>query len=478
MAISLQQALRRWDLDRYRPLVWITLLLLAVSAVRIIYETRNYYFFSDDFLNFIVTTELRLGRPLLLHDWIGELIPFYGVIHWFYLKLFGVVFWPFRVMLVLSQWSVILLTARFGQLRGVHPAVLVPALAILTLSPIYGTPYQWYSAALQVLGEGLAGLAAIYVFAVPGKLSPRRFLAGSLLYMTGMFLFPKGLFVAGLLFGVRWFAATSQGLALRQSILRALQDVSLILAMGLSYMAAQVLGHHSSGVPVSGPILTLQYIWVGWNTGFLTGVLGLDHPFPGRVILANLCFAAMVAASIWRNPRTVTLWISFGIYFFVTMAAVAINRAVTFHLESAETPRYFTDILGFCVAYTLVAFAHEAGSGRRALTRMQFGAVAALTAVCGVFWLAADSRVPYLWDRPKRNEIFVQNVKNALRQTNRTTTIADTIVPDWVMPQWIWPLTQYRYFLIIFRHQGRVVAPGKADLQFTDEGNLIPSKGK
>jgi hypothetical protein len=478
MAVSITQTLRRWDLNRFRPLVWITALLMTISATRIIYETRNYYFFSDDFLNFIVTTELHLGRPLLFHDWIGELIPLYGVIHWVYLKLFGVVFWPFRVMLVLFQWSVILLTARFGQRRGLHPAILIPALTILTLSPIYGTPYQWYSAALQVLGEGLAGLAAIYVFAVPGRLTPYRFLAGSLLYMTGMFLFPKGLFVAGLLFGVRWFAAASQGLALRSAILRAMLDISLILAMGIAYMAAQVLGHHSSGVPVAGPALTLHYIWVGWNTGFLTGVLGLDQPFPGRVILANLIFAAIVAASIWRNPRTVTLWVSFGVYFFVTMAAVAINRAMTFGLESAETPRYFTDILGFFVAYTLVAFAHPPGFGRRALTRVQFAAVAALTAACGAFWLAADSRVPYLWDRPKRNEAFVQNVKDAIRQTGPTAKIADTKVPDWVMPQWIWPLTQYRYFLLIFPNHGRVVPAADADFIFTSDGTLQKSKGK
>lgn len=478
MAVSLQKTSRRWDLNRFRPLVWITALLMATSAIRIIYETRNYYFFSDDFLNFIVTTELRLGRPLLFHDWIGELIPLYGVVHWFYLKLFGVVFWPFRVMLVLFQWSVILLTARFGQLRGVHPAVLVPALAILTISPIYGTPYQWYSAAVQVLGEGLAGLAAIYVFAVPGKLSPLRFLAGSLLYLTGMFLFPKGLFVAGLLFGVRWFAATSQGLALRAAILRALLDVSLILAMGIGYMAAQVLGHHSSGVPVAGPILTLQYIWVGWNTGFLTGVLGLDQPFPGRVILANLILAAIIATSIWRNPRTITLWISFAVYFFVTMAAVAINRAVTFHLESAETPRYYTDILGFCVAYILVAFAHAPGFGRPALTRVQLGAIAALTAVCGAYWLAADSRVPYLWDRPKRNEAFVQNVKDAIRQTGPTAKIADTKVPYWVMPQWIWPLTQYRYFLLIFPKHGQVVPAAEAEFTFNNDGILEKNKSR
>jgi hypothetical protein len=377
-------------------------------------------------------------------------------------------------MLVLCQWSIILLTARFGQQRGVHPAVLIPALAILTLSPIYGTPYQWYSAALQVLGEGLAGLAAIYVFAVPGRLSLPRCLAGSLLYMAGMFLFPKGLFLAGLLFGVRWFAATSQGLPVRSAITRALLDVSLILTMGVAYMAAQILGHHSSGVPVAGPILTLHYIWVGWNTGFLTGVLGLDQPFPGRVVLANLIFFAIVAASIWRDPRTATLWISFAVYFIVTMAAVAINRAVTFQLASAETPRYFTDILGFFVAYTLVSFAHEPGFGRRALTYVQLGAVTAVTAACGAFWLSADSRVPYLWDRPKRNETFVQNVKDAIRQTGPAAKIADTKVPYWVMPPWIWPLTQYRYFLLIFPKHGHAVPPAEADFRFTNDGVLEP----
>ncbi|MEJ0046450.1 MAG: hypothetical protein WDN04_10270 [Rhodospirillales bacterium] len=71
-------------------------------------------------------------------------------------------------------------------------------------------------------------------------------------------------------------------------MLRALRDISLIAVIGILYMVADVLGNYRSGVPLSGLVLTLQYIWVGWNTGFLTGVLGLDHPFTGRVVLANV----------------------------------------------------------------------------------------------------------------------------------------------------------------------------------------------
>ena len=476
MAIWPEQALRR--LTQYRPLLWITGFLLAASSIRIIYETRNYYFFSDDFLNFIITRELRLHWALLTRDWIGELIPFYGVVHWIYLKLFGVAFWPFRIMLVLFQWSAILLTARFGKQRGVHLAVLIPALAIIALSPIYGTPYQWYSAAVQVLGEGLAGLCAIYLFAVPGKLSTSRYLAGSLLYMTGMFLFPKGLFVAALLFGVRWFAASGPGVAPRDAILRALKDLSLVMAMGVAYGAVVALGNYRSGVPISGPVLTLHYVWVGWNTGFLTGVLGLDRPFPGRVILANLIVVAIVAASIRRHPRAATLWISFAVYFIVTMAAVAMNRATTFHLESADTPRYYTDILGFFVAYALLSFAAERGAARPALAPWQLAAVTAVAAACCVSWLDASARVPYVWDRPKRNETFVANVKAAIRQSGPAAKIADTKVPDWVMPQWIWPLTQYQYFLLMFPNHGPAVPVEEAEYRFTDEGNLVPANGR
>ncbi|MEJ0046449.1 MAG: hypothetical protein WDN04_10265 [Rhodospirillales bacterium] len=41
-------------------------------------------------------------------------------------------------MLVLFQWAVILLSARFGKKRGVHQAILIPALAIIAVSPIFG----------------------------------------------------------------------------------------------------------------------------------------------------------------------------------------------------------------------------------------------------------------------------------------------------------------------------------------------------
>ncbi len=478
MAVAVPQIVRSWGLDQYRPLLWTTLLLMVVSATRIIYETRNYYFFSDDFLNFIATRQLGLHWELLERNWIGELIPFYGVVHWLYLKLFGVVFWPFRAMLVLFQWAVILLSARFGKKRGVHQAILIPALAIIAVSPIFGTPYQWYSAALQVLGEGLAGLAAIYVFAVPGKLTFSRYLSGSILYTTGLFLFPKGLFLAALLFGVRWFAFTVPGVRPRDAMLRALRDISLIAVIGILYMVADVLGNYRSGVPLSGLVLTLQYIWVGWNTGFLTGVLGLDHPFTGRVVLANVLALGIVAAAVVRNRRTATLWISFAVYFITTIAAIAMNRAMTYHLQSAETPRYYADILCFFVAYLLASFTSDPGSAARRPAPRQFGVIAALTAVCCIFWLDADARVAYVWDRAKRNEAFVQNVKDAIRRTGPTARIADTVVPGWVMPPWIWPLTQYRYFLLIIPKRGQAVPPAEANYRFTDEGKLVPNTAR
>jgi hypothetical protein len=478
MAALLARSMRRWAMDQYRPLLWITALLMAGSAIRIVYETRQYYFFSDDFLNFIVTRELGLHWELLMHGWIGELIPFYGVVHWFYLKLFGVVFWPFRGALVLFQWAVILLTVQFGKQRGVHPLVLIPALAIIALSPIYDTLYQWYSAAVQVLGEGLAGLCAVYVFAVPRRLSAWRSVAGSLLFMTGLFVFPKGLFLAPLLFGVRWFVAGMQGAPPRAAILRALRDVAPVLAIGVIYVIVMSQGDYHSGVPLPGPVLTLQYIWVGWNTGFLAGVLGLDRPFAGRIIFANLIVFAIVAASIRRNPRTAVLWISFAGYFILTIAGIAVNRATTFHLQSAETPRYYADILGFFVAYTLIAFSAEPGAPRAAPPRLALAAVTAVTAACCLFWLSSATRVPNLWERPKRNETFVANVKRAIRETGPSAKIANTNVPPWVMPKWIWPLTEYQYFLLIFPKHGQAVPAAQAQYQFTDEGNLVPVTAK
>ena len=207
-------------------------------------------------------------------------------------------------------------------------------------------------------------------------------------------------------------------------------------------------------------------------------MLGLDHPFVGRVVLANVLVVAIVAAAFRRNRRTATLWISFVAYFIITVAAIAMNRAMTYHVESADTPRYYTDILCFFVAYTLMSFTNDPSSARRKLAPRQFAAMATLTAVCCIFWLDAGARVTYLWDRPKRNEAFVQNVKDAIRRTGPAARIADTIVPGWVMPQWIWPLTQYRYFLLIFPKHGQVVPSADAAYRFTDQGNLVPNNDK
>jgi len=52
-------------------------------------------------------------------------------------------------------------------------------------------------------------------------------------------------------------------------------------------------------------------------------------------------------------------------------------------------------------------------------------------------------------------------------------------VPPWVMPPIWWPHTQFRYFLLLFKHHhGVVVPPAEAQLRFNDDGNLVPVAAK
>ena len=452
-----------------------TALLLALVAVQIIYTTRNYYFFSDDFLNFALEREMGPWPAFFFRDWIGEFIPLFGVFHAVYMRLFGVQFWPFRVSLVLMQWSLILMTAWFGHRRRISPAVVIPAMAILACSPIYGTLFQWYSAALQVLCEGMAGLAAIYVMAYRGRLSRGRFLLGSLLYLAAMFCFPKGLFLAAILFAVRMHAAFCEpGVTLRGAALRALDDVWLVAILGIGYAVNVVLGHHVSGVPHAGLALMLNYLWLGWNHGFVTGILGLDQDFPGHVALANIAVVGLVAATIVRDRRCAILWCGYAVYFLVALATIADNRAATFGLQSATTPRYYADMLNFFVAVTLIACTPLADTAPRLLTGRGIAAIAVLTVACCAFWINASTRIPWVWDRPLRNEVFVQNLKASLAKAAPDAKIADAVVPPWVMPPIWWPHTQYRYFLLLFKHHhGVVVPPGQAQFRFDADGNLV-----
>ena len=77
--------------------------LMLVAAAHIWVVSGRHYFFSDDFLNFIVLREMGPRPGYFLRDFTGEFVPLVRVANLIYFRLFGLHFWPFRLLLQQSS---------------------------------------------------------------------------------------------------------------------------------------------------------------------------------------------------------------------------------------------------------------------------------------------------------------------------------------------------------------------------------------
>ncbi len=447
---------------------------MLASAILVIARTRQYYFFSDDFLNFIIASDMGLSWRYLFRDLFGQFVPLYRLAYLLYWHVFGLRFWPVRVACVLFAWFVICVLARLAWRRNVGVLATWPMLLFLACSPVFVTTWQWWSAALSVLTSAMASLACISLVAqdeAPGL--PRK-LAVATCFLVGLLFYPKGLFTIILLLAVRLFFRAANGRpGIWLMLLGSLRDVWPTLVVIPAYLSIVRAGHYSSGV-VRPDVATLaQFIWAGWNGGFLTATLGLHYGTAG-LAAANLLVFAMVAWSILRAPARVILWGGFGLYFIVSIGVVGWNRAVPFGIGSAETGRYYADILCFFAAMLLIGLGRSAGAPRT-LAWPGLAVVGAVTAMGALLLVDAGGRVPHLWYAgPERPAAFVANMRRALTTAGDGTVIADGAVPAELMPRWMAPLNRYGLFVRLFGWRGEVVAGQGATCAFDQEGHLVP----
>ncbi len=448
--------------------------VMIAAVFKVFYGTQGYYFFSDDFLNFIIAQDMGPTWRYLARDAQGEFIPLYRAINLIYFQLFGLAFWPFRVMLAAFQCIVILLIASMPSRRGLKLEYFMPLLAVIAFSPIFESSYQWWSAAINVLAEALMSLLAIRIMADVTPLTNLRKFLATLCYAASLCFFPKGLYVAVILLGVRLFASLERSEVFLVAIMNTAREVWPVFAAGAVYSLIVLLGHYASGVQPPSAAMVLHYIWHGWNHGFVIGVIGLDEGFFGRIALANLLVITLIAISVLRNFHTMALWSAFFLYFIAVFATIAVNRQVVLGLESSETSRYHADVLCFFVAIAMIACGRQTLTAGRPLHAHSFILSLVATLLLTIHLFQSSARVPPVWFvPPTRVAAFVNNVSASLR-TAGDTRIKEGVVPEWVMPPWTSPLRQYSWFLTLFPLHGKIVVAEDALSQFDDAGKLVP----
>ena len=458
---------------------WCLPFFLALSAGAILHESRAFYFFSDDYLNFVIASDMGFSRAYFVRDVFGQFVPLYRFCFLAYWHAFGLAFWPFRICCIGVNWTVIVVTWSIGRHWRVSPAVLLPAATLLACSPVFVTCVQWMSAALSVSGSTVAVLLALAVAARRRPLGWAGRIAMAALLLKGLALYPKALFCTVLIWSARAFvAAEALDCAAGEAARAATIDLVPALAVAAGYAAVVHFGAYSNGVARPDVATLLAFVGIGWNSGFLAVASGLGTSVPALVV-GNCVALALLAASVCRSKRRWVLWLGFAAYFVVSIGLIGWNRAVPFGLATAQTARYYADVLCYALVFAMMALAPARGT---IATPVSAGACAIVGVICMIgaaHLLTAAARVPHLWYAgPEKPARFVSNLSVALKSLQPEDTVGNSVVPDYVMPGWTSPLNQYRYFLPVFRFYGRVAPTQDATDAVTEAGQIVRLPGR
>ena len=457
-----------------RPWLLVVSCLLTVSLCATLYQTRRFYFFSDDFLNFVIASDMGLTRAYLVRDVFGQFVPLYRLINYLYLRCFGLAFWPFRLMLVMFHWVMILVVYRFGAERRMDGSSLLILLAFVAFSPVFATTQQWWSAAVSVLVAAAAITVAVFV-GLRGPYLRRRdraFIA--LLFFVGLATYPKVLITIIPLLSVRLFARLQgRDAGFFKMTMAAAADLWPVMVIALAYAIIVSAGGYSAGVTRPTLSVMCAFIWRAWNRGFLANGLGIA-PDPSFVLVVfNILVLYFVATCIIRAPRSVVLWLGFIAYFVVSTGLIAWNRAVVFGLEVADTGRYYVDALCLFILFSIASLG-EQGRSARSQPKDPNRSSVSVACVTSFLLIAATGRVSHLWYAgPEKPAAFVANMRAGLAEAGRNDLLnATMVVPGYVMPAWMWPLNQYKYFVPLFgRRPSAAFSPARG-IYIRDDGTL------
>ena len=425
---------------------------LFVSLCATLYQTRRFYFFSDDFLNFVIASDMGLTRAYLARDVFGQFVPLYRLLNTIYLRCFGLAFWPFRLMLVVFHWVIILVVYRFGAARRIDGSWLVALLAFAAFSPVFATTQQWWSAALSVLVAAAAIAIAMIVGLRGPYLHGRDRALVALLFLVGLAVYPKTLITIIPLLSVRLFARLQgRNAGLFKMTMAAAADLWPVMAIALVYVVIVSAGGYSAGVTRPTLSVICAFIWRAWNRGFLANGSGIAPDRDFALAPFDALVLSLVVTCIVRTPRSAVLWSGFFGYFVVSTGLIAWNRAVVFGLEVADTGRYYVDTLCFFIVFLVVSLGEQERTTRSQPKTPKFSGVFA-ACVTSCLLIAATGRVPHLWYAgPQKPAAFVANLRAGLTKVGRADLLnATMVVPGYVMPAWMWPLNQYKYFVPMF----------------------------
>ena len=450
-------------------------LVFAIQIPLAVYRTRNAYFVTDDFLNFMIYRDMGLTWKYLFRDIFGHITPLYRLIQAIMCRVNGVHFAALRGLMIATALVPTAFLILIGNRLKVPLQISTASGILLAALPQISQSEFWWSNGLLVL----PGLAAVFIciWLLIGKSadgpSHLESVIAATIFTIGLGFYDKDLFAPALFLGV----LTSLRLTGRgwfYAAYRAFYDLRYIVLVSIIWaITLAVLRDPSPPAPTLA--VSAHFMWLAWSEAAIAGMLGIGGPGlnVGGAVLSVLAAQAILAAAVgWTilrggavNKRALAIWAGIMIYTGVTITLTARMRAGVFGADLGRLLRYAVEPAAFIVIGGVMGLA-----GQR-VSRPWLPACAILVIAINVMIV---SDVPLLGD-PIGTRTYVQNVRKSYANASgaKNVVILDGTVPDNIMPPWMSPWNVKSKFLpLLGLTQYLIAGPAVATWAINADGEM------
>jgi len=482
--------------------------VVIVAAVlwRLDIASRGYLALDDFFLTTTVA-----GAPfsidLLVTHHMNHFMPAPMLITWLFTQVFGLVYWPYLLLLTAGQALVGLSFYRL--LRQLCPprfGLLIP-LAVLLFCPLTLENSSWWWSGANLLPMQLAMILAVGAQTKYVRTRRRRHLVSlGAAFVLGIAFYEKALLVAGLVFVTTACLFVSGGVfrSLGRTLRRYWPSWLVLASLSLAFLSLYASRAQTVMRPPAtvGDVITFlrQLVASTLIPGLLGGPWkwfgeGDGAPFTATTAtgtwLACAGFLIVVVVSVAFRPQAVRAWALLAAYTTLVAIVLGLTRlGLAFHGAAGLVPRYVADVVvvaALCLAVALFGVRGIAdGVGTRAWRRPAFlndpamaagtyivaaGAIVAM--VVGTAWTGSQFSDDWATNAARD---YVRTASAELANAPEGTEFFDGPVPERVLLGLFWPANLQSHFFAPMRPQPTFVDMAEEPSVFDNAGHIRPMK--
>lgn len=328
--------------------------LLLLSGLSLVLFTRGSYFFADDWLNFGLAQERRMGKSLLTESYFGHFAPGHRVGDWLLTWKFPAS-WTAAIVMGMACWAVTV-GGTWWLLRELRtsPALAVVLTLLVASSPVWVRLLQWWASIAHV-GPGMAASVIAAAAAIRWYASRDRWaLALSVLAVAaGLLFYEKPVLVVGYVLLLRYLVLP-QRVGVRDTLASVRRDWPLtagFVAVGIAYAIVVTTGGYSNTSSSAEAGQWVEYLWRNWTEGVAPLLVGqaspeyaTEIPLPW-IVAAQVVVLLLVVVSVRRRRHAWRAWAAFVAAWFLGAAIIGVGRLAQFGPDVGLDPRYNAEMI-------------------------------------------------------------------------------------------------------------------------------------